>query len=80
VRPSRTTVIGCRWTAEVAVWIAAATALAQSGPIGGEAGIPVHLRDGDELTRSVSQLVEYGKRLFTANWTDQDGGGCPLSR
>jgi hypothetical protein len=88
VTRSRAVVVTLRWTVRAAVALTAAgavaTALAQSGSqpgsIGGEKAIPVHLRDGQEFTRSVSELVDYGRRLFTANWTDQDGGGRPMSK
>jgi di-heme oxidoreductase (putative peroxidase) len=65
------------WVAAIAV---ASSAFAQSGSIGSEAAVPTHLRDGEEFSRTVPQLVEYGKRLFMANWTEQDGGGRPLSK
>jgi hypothetical protein len=65
------------WMAAIAI---ASSAFAQSGSIGREAAIPTHFRDGEEFNLTVAQLVDYGKRLFTANWTDQDGGGRPLSK
>lgn len=48
--------------------------------IGRELAIPVHLRDGDEYTLSTGDLVDFGKRLFTARWTAEDGGGRPLTK
>jgi len=50
------------------------------GRIGQESAIPVHLQDGDEYRVSIRDLIEYGKRLFTAMWTIQDGAGRPLSK
>ena len=39
-----------------------------------------HLVDGEEFTMSARQLVDWGLRLFQANWTEQDGAGRPLSK
>jgi hypothetical protein len=46
--------------------------------IGREVSIPEHLRDGDEFRTPLLDLIAFGKRLFCANWTDQEGGGRPL--
>jgi len=46
--------------------------------IGREISIPEHLRDGDEFRLPLLDLIAYGKRLFCANWTEQEGGGRPL--
>lgn len=48
--------------------------------LGRELAIPRHLRDEDVSTLPLLELVEYGRKLFCANWTDQDGGGRPLSK
>ena len=48
--------------------------------IGREVALSHHLKDGDEFTLQIAALIEFGKQLFCANWTDQDGGGRPLSR
>ena len=37
-------------------------------------------RPGEELKLSIPALVAFGRRLFEANWTSEDGGGRPLSR
>ncbi len=42
--------------------------------------VPVHLQDGEEFNIPVSQLIEYGSRLFTAKFTVQEGAGRPLSK
>jgi mono/diheme cytochrome c family protein len=57
-----------------------ATLLSQSAKIGDERAIPRHLMAGEEFSMPLTALVEYGKKLFTANWTDQDGAGRPLSK
>jgi hypothetical protein len=46
--------------------------------IGQEVSIPEHLRDGDEFMLPLLDLIAFGKKLFCANWTDQEGGGRPL--
>src|SRR5438128_1232898 len=48
--------------------------------IGQERAIPQHLADDDEFDISLAALIEYGKRLFCANWTEQDGAGRPLTK
>jgi len=48
--------------------------------IGQEISVPVHLRDGQELAISVERLLAHGKLLFNANWTEQEGGGRPLTK
>lgn len=48
--------------------------------IGQELGAPRHLVDDEEFEMSVPELLEHGKSLFNANWTNQDGGGRPLSK
>ncbi len=48
--------------------------------IGVEKAVPVHLRDGEEFRTPLPQLIEFGKGLFTARWTSQDGQGRPLTK
>src|SRR5882762_8104331 len=48
--------------------------------IGSEVGVPRHLQDGEEYQRSISQLIAFGEKLFTARWTVQEGAGRPLSK
>lgn len=56
------------------------SALQAQQTLGSERAIPVHLKNGDEYTLPVLKLVAFGKKLFEANWTDQDGGGRPLMK
>lgn len=42
--------------------------------------MPRHLADDEEFKLPVKELLEYGKKLFMANWTDQDGGGRPTTK
>ena len=41
--------------------------------IGREVAIQAHLQDGDEFNTPLAQLIDYGKRLFTAPFTVQEG-------
>ena len=53
------------------------TALPQ---IGREVAIATHLNDGEEFQLSTKDLIAFGKSLFTAVWTSQEGGGRPLTK
>jgi len=53
---------------------------AQTSVIGREIAIPRHLPDFEENSISPAELIAHGKLLFNANWTDQEGGGRPLSK
>ena len=48
--------------------------------IGREVSVPRHLKDGEEFTLSLETLIKQGKLLFNANWTEQEGGGRPLTK
>ncbi len=48
--------------------------------IGQEVAVARHLRDGDEFSIPLKRLVAHGALLFSANWTDQEGGGRPLTK
>ena len=48
--------------------------------IGQEVSVKERLSDGDEFNVSVYDLVQYGQQLFNANWTNQEGGGRPLTK
>ena len=48
--------------------------------IGREVAVPVHLQDGEEFQMPLAQLVVFGKTLFTAMWTSQEGAGSPLTK
>jgi hypothetical protein len=59
------------------VLVLTATSLAQ---IGREVAIAAHLNDGQEFQLSTKDLIAFGKSLFTAVWTSQEGGGRPLTK
>src|SRR5215471_11070344 len=48
--------------------------------IGRETAIAKHMQDGDEYKVSIPALVDYGRRLFDAMWTIQEGAGRPLTK
>jgi len=48
--------------------------------LGQELSIPHHLSDDEEFSMPIKDLVEHGKKLFMANWTDQEGAGRPLTK
>ena len=35
--------------------------------------VPVHLQDGQEFTNPLGKLLKFGKSLFMANWTIEEG-------
>ncbi len=48
--------------------------------IGREVSVPRHLRDDEEFSTPIRELVEHGKKVFMANWTEQEGGGRPQTK
>ena len=57
-----------------------AWAQSPSSQIGREVAIPVHLQDGDEFNLPVTQLIQFGAKLFNAKIAAQEGAGRPLSK
>jgi hypothetical protein len=53
---------------------------ADRSQIGREVSIAAHLQNGEEYTRSTGDLIEFGKTLFMARWTSQEGAGRPLTK
>jgi len=39
-----------------------------------------HLADDEEFRLSISEILKHGQLLFIANWTEQEGGGRPLTK
>lgn len=58
----------------------AALAALDSSQIGREVAIPIHLQNGEEYSLSIRELIDFGKKLFTACWTSQEGAGRPLAK
>jgi len=65
--------------AGVLPWILSAQEVART-EIGREIAIARHLQDDEELRIPLAELLEQGRQLFTANWTEQEGAGRPLTK
>lgn len=48
--------------------------------IGREVAVPVHLQDGQEFQLTPAQLAAFGRTLFEAMWTSQEGAGRPMTK
>lgn len=48
--------------------------------IGVEKGLDRHLADDEEFRIPIEALLRHGQKVFTANWTLQDGGGRPFAK
>ncbi len=70
------------WSGAIALglFVCAATVLCQSLVVGREVAVPQHLEDGQEFGFPTRALIEHGRKLFTAVWTIQEGGGRPLTK
>jgi Di-haem oxidoreductase, putative peroxidase len=66
--------------AGLAFALLAAAQTRHSSHIGQEVSITHHLSDDEEFSLPTKDLIEYGKKLFMANWTDQEGAGRPLTK
>jgi hypothetical protein len=62
------------------VYAEATDAQKAQSALGREIGVPTHLQDGQELTIPLEALLAHGKLLFDAKWTEQEGGGRPLTK
>lgn len=69
------------------VWLAAASGaagpqapLAKPAEIGREVSVARHLDEDEEFRIPLAELLAHGQKLFAANWTEQEGGGRPLSK
>lgn len=69
------------------IWVVVASAVVAVGSypvgaskIGQEIAVPVHLQDGQEFQMTPAQLAAFGKTLFTAMWTSQEGAGRPMTK
>jgi Di-haem oxidoreductase, putative peroxidase len=67
-------------TALFGIAISAQTPPQRTSHIGQEFAISRHLSDDEEFSLPPEQLLEYGKKLFMANWTEQDGAGRPKTK
>src|SRR5438094_5568796 len=48
--------------------------------LGREVSIEKHLPDDEEFRTPLKDLLDYGRKLFIANWTWQEGAGRPLAK
>ena len=48
--------------------------------IGREVAIPRHLQDDEEFKTPLPDLLAYGKKVFMANWTEEEGAGRPQTK
>ncbi len=48
--------------------------------IGDEFGLDRHLQDDQEFVVPLAELIEHGRKVFSANWTATEGGGRPLAK
>lgn len=68
------------WVVAAAAAVAVGSYAVGASKIGQEVAIPVHLQDGQEFQMTTAQLVAFGKTLFTAMWTSQEGAGRPMTK
>jgi mono/diheme cytochrome c family protein len=68
--------------AVVVATLCAGAIVAQSPPVslGDERAVRRHLASEQEFNLPIPELVEFGRTLFVANWTVDDGAGRPLSK
>ncbi len=71
---------GWRWACMCAVSFCSVVWGFDSSQIGREVAVPVHLPDGEEFQLPIGRLVAFGRTLFTARWTIQEGAGRPLTK
>ncbi len=48
--------------------------------LGQEVAVSHHLADDEEFSIPTKELIEYGKKLFVANWTEEEGAGRPTTK
>src|SRR5215207_2920484 len=69
----------------LAIWSPSAASAGGGDPqgqsqIGREVSVPKHLQDDSEFRMPLAELLAQGRLLFSANWTEQEGGGRPLTK
>ena len=57
-----------------------AAGMVYAADIGREVSVASHLADGEEFLVPVAALIAHGQVLFDAMWTNQEGGGRPLTK
>ena len=74
-----------KWLGAAILGLAAGAALSPApvsaaAELGQEVAIDRHLQDGEEYQIPLRALVRHGGQLFNAMWTNQEGGGRPLTK
>lgn len=69
-----------RFAISMLIFAVAAVGVVHAVHIGREVAITRHLEDGEEFHFSLAAVIDHGRALFEAMWTDQEGGGRPLSK
>jgi hypothetical protein len=64
----------------IAIALPAQNPSSHGAQIGQEHALARHLQDDEEFRTPLRELIEHGKKVFCANWTDQDGAGRPLTK
>src|SRR5882762_6122199 len=64
----------------LALSTSAQTPVPHKAYLGREMSVEKHLRDDDEFSLSLKELLGFGKKLFMANWTEEEGAGRPETK
>ena len=64
----------------IVIFPLATVSRAAPSTLGREVSMSTRLADGEEFKLSLPELIAYGRKLFTAQWTVQEGAGRPLSK
>ena len=72
--------LACQLLFGVATSVCAQQHKPDASEIGREVAIPRHLQDDEEFSIRIKDLLEYGKKVFMANWTEEEGAGRPQTK
>ncbi len=74
---SKVCTVVCTVTLLLAAALSGQAPASHTSRIGREVAILRHLQDDEEFSLQTKDLVDYGKKLFMANWTAEEGAGRP---
>jgi hypothetical protein len=77
---SKANSVACAVTLLLAEAVSGQTSTSHVSRIGREVAIQRHLQDDQEFSLPLSGLLDYGRKLFTANWTEAEGAGRPKTK
>jgi len=77
---SKSIFVACAVTLLLADAGSAQTSASHTSRIGREVAIQHHLQDDQEFSLPLKDLLDYGKKLFSANWTEEEGAGRPKTK